>query len=152
MSSLYEVPKESVPVEITLINGEALRGEVYLYKDLDAPSGTRPLETLLCVDPDPFLPFKSNSGTYRLINKHQIVFIRTFESDEAIKGRTPWPAKSLVVYFISEQSMYGTIYPTVAEETRVSDIFNSGDLFIAIYHDRQKIVINRNHILYISSN
>lgn len=152
MNSLYEIPKLNIPVEISLINGEVLRGKVFIYQDLDEPGGKPTLEKLLSKEPEKFIPFQSTAGNYRLINKNQIIFVRTFEDNSDIRNRTPLSPQSLVVYFVNEQSMFGALYPTQAEESRVSDIMNNGDQFIAIYHDEQKIIINCDQIIYISSN
>lgn len=152
MTQNYEVPKLETPVEICLINSETLRGKIFLTKDAQAPGGTSTIELLLTKETGRFIPFLSDAGTHRLINKNQIIFIRTYQSDEEIRARTSLEPKTLVVYFSNKQSMFGIIYPTLVEESRVTDILNEGGQFIAIYHEEQKIVVNLDHIIYASSN
>ena len=40
----------------------------------------------------------------------------------------------------------------MVEESRVSDIINDYSDFIAIYQNAQKVIVNRNHIIYVNAN
>lgn len=152
MKNIYEIPKLEVQVEICLINKESLRGKIFIPEEMGMIGPEPSIEVFLSKVADKFIPFESGLGSYRLINKDQVTFIRTFQTNEEIKSRTPLDPQSLVVYFSNGQNVFGFIYPTQAEETRVSDILNQGDHFFAMYHEEQKIVINRNHIIYVGSN
>ena len=41
------------------------------------------------------------------------------------------------------------VYPTLVEESRVSDIINQEDDYLVVYEDSRKRIINRNHVVYV---
>lgn len=149
---MYEIPKISVPVEILLINNEAITGNMFVTEDLLSAEGNPLIEELLNQDEDRFFPFESTAGAYRLINKHQVIHIRTEQSDTEMRERTPIKPRNLVAHFTNDRTIYGLVYPTMAEESRVSDIINEDVDFIAIYQNAQKVIVNRNHIIYVNAN
>lgn len=149
---MYEIPKIEVPVQINLINNESLNGKMFIAEDLISAAGNPEIDEFLNEDPDLFFAFQSDGGVYRLINKHQITFIRTNQDDSEIKSQTPLEPRSMVVHFDSRDTIYGVVYPTLAEESRVSDILNQEDNFVTVYQNSQKLIINRNQIVYVNSN
>ena len=78
--------------------------------------------------------------------------IRTEQDDTEVKQQTSLPARNLIVYFTNERTVYGVVYPVLAEESRVSDIINQEDPFIVVYQNGQKLIINRDHIIYVNAN
>lgn len=149
---MYEIPKISVPVEILLVDSETISGKMFVTEDLVSAGGNPLVEEFLNDDPDQFFPFESDAGAYRLINKRQIAFIRTEQDDSEIREQTPIKPRNLVAHFTNERTIYGMVYPTLAEESRVSDIINQAEDFISIYQNGQKIIVNRNHIIYVNAN
>ena len=149
---MYEIPKISVAVELLLVNNETITGNMFVTEDIVSAGGNPLMEEFLNEDGDQFFPFESSAGVYRLINKQQVVFIRTDQTDSETKEKTPIEPKNLVAHLTNERTIYGLVYPTLAEESRVSDIINENVDFIAIYQDGLKIIINRRHVIYISAN
>lgn len=149
---MYEIPKIEVPVEVNLINNESLNGKIFIVEDLVSAAGNPEIDQFLNDDPDIFFAFQSDGGVYRLINKHQVTFIRTNQVDSEIKSQTPLKPRSMVVHFDSRHTIYGIVYPVLAEESRVSDILNQEDNFITVYQNGQKLIMNRNQIVYVNAN
>lgn len=149
---MYEIPKISVPVEILLVDNESIRGKMFVTEDLVSAGGNPLVEEFLNEDQDQFFPFESDAGAYRLINKKQVAFIRTEQDDSEIREQTPIKPRNLVAHFTNERTVYGLVYPTLAEESRVSDLINEPVDFISIYQNSQKIIVNRNHIIYVNAN
>ena len=149
---MYEIPKISVPVEVLLVDNETISGNMFVTEDLVSASGNPQVEEFLNEDDDRFFPFESTAGAYRLINKHQVVYLRTEQTDDEIKEQTPIKPRNLVAHFTNDRTIYGLVYPTLQEESRVSDIINEDVDFIAIYQNSQKIIVNRNHIIYVNAN
>ena len=150
---MYEIPKISVPVEILLVdNNEPIGGKMFVTEDLVSAGGNPLVEEFLNEDKDLFFPFESNAGVYRLINKSRVIWIRTEQDDGEIKVQTPIAPKNLVAHVTGEHTIYGIVYPTLAEESRVSDIINEDAEFIAIYQNGQKVIVNRDHIIYVNAN
>ncbi len=149
---MYEIPKISVPVEILLVDNDTIDGKMFVTEDLVSAGGNPLVEEFLNEDDDQFFPFESNAGAYRLINKNQVIWIRTEQDDEEIREQTPIKPRNLVAHFTNEQTIYGLVYPTLAEESRVSDIINEDEEFLAIYQNGQKVIVNRNQIIYVNAN
>ena len=149
---MYEIPKISVPVEILLMSTETISGNMFVTEDLVSAGGNPLVEEFLNEDEDTFFPFASTAGAYRLINKNHVVFIRTEQDDTEVKENTPIAPKNLVAHFTNDQTVYGLVYPTLAEESRVSDIINEHHVFISIYQNGQKLIVNKNHIVYVNAN
>jgi hypothetical protein len=149
---MYEIPKISVPVELLLMDSESVEGTMFVTEDLVSAQGNPLLEDFLNEDPDHFFPFESSAGAYRLINKDHLMMVKSSQDDEEIKTQTPLPPKNLVVHFTNARTVYGVVYPTLVEESRVSDIINQKSVFIVLYQNGQKLIINRNHIIYINAN
>jgi len=148
---MYEIPKITVPVEILLMNDDSLEGKVFITEDLISTTGIPLVEEFLNDDPNHFFPFESNGGAYRLINKDHLIMIRTEQDDQEVKQQTSLPAKNLVAYFTNGKTVYGVVYPVLPEESRVSDMINQEDDFIVVYQNGQKLIINRNHIIYVNA-
>lgn len=149
---MYEIPKIQVPVVLNLVNDEHIPGKMFITEDLVSPAGNPEVEDFLNDDPDYFFSFESDAGAYRLINKTQIVSIETEQDDTEIREQTPLEPRALVVHFTNDTTVYGVVFPTLAEESRVSDILNQEADFITIYRQGKKIVINRNQIVYANAN
>ena len=149
---MYEIPKISVPVELLLMDSETVEGTMFVTEDLLSAEGNPLVEEFLNENPVHFFPFESSAGAYRLINKDHLIMVKSSQDDEEIKNQTPLPPKNLVVHFTNARTVYGIVYPTLAEESRVSDIINQKDVFIVLYQNGQKLIINRNHIIYINAN
>lgn len=149
---MYEIPKISVPVEVLLADSEPISGKMFVTEDLLSAGGHPLVEEFLNEDDDIFFPFETDGGIYRLINKRQIAYIRTAQDDTEVREQTPIEPRNLVAHFANNRTIYGHVYPTLAEESRVSDLINVDDDFIVIYQNGQKIIVNRHHIIYINAN
>ncbi|MEM7364493.1 MAG: hypothetical protein AAF525_10750 [Pseudomonadota bacterium] len=149
---MYEVPKISVPVNLHLINDETIPGKLFISGDQFTPDGHPDISQFLNEEPTFFFSYESDAGAYRLINKHQLVFLETDQDDTEIKQRTPLTPKSLVLHFRNDTTLFGTVYPTTAEASRVSDLLNEDSDFLTVYRQGQKIIVNRAQIVYVNAN
>jgi len=149
---MYEIPKTEVPVEILLMNAESIEGNLFVTEDLLSAGGNPLLEELLNDSPEMFFPFVSRAGAYRLINKNHIVQIKCEQDDTEVKTQTPLPPRNLVIHFTNDRTVFGVVYPTLAEETRASDIINQDEQFLVLYQNGQKLIINRHHVIYANAN
>lgn len=148
---MYEIPKLEVPIVLHLTNREAIEGKIFVTYDLVSPAGNPKIDEFLNEGPD-FFSFESNAGAYRLVNKSQVVFVETEQTDQEVREQTPMDPRSVELHFIKDITVYGLLFPTMAEESRVSDILNQEDDFIAIYRQGMKVIINRNQVVYANPN
>ena len=148
---MYEIPKIQVPVTVQLVNNESITGHMFVTEDLVSPGGNPEVEDFLNTDSDYFFSFQSDRGAYRLVNKSQVVTIETDQSDEEIRSQTPLPPRSLVVHFTNGMTLYGHVYPLMAEESRVSDILNQKGDFISLFREGRKVIVNRGQVVYANA-
>ena len=149
---MYEIPKQQVPVVLYLANGETIRGKVFVAEELVSPAGNPDIDEFLNRHAPRFIPFQSEAGAWRLVNRGQVMYIETTQDDEEVRARTTLGPRALVLYFAHEVILYGTVYPTREEAARVSDILNESDNFLTIYRQGQKIIVNRSQVIYANAN
>ena len=149
---MYEIPKIAVPIVLHLSNDESIPGSVWVTEDLLSTNGTPLIEDFLNQEEDIFFSFRSDAGAFRLINKEHIIFIETEQDDTEVKSTTPFAPSTMVAHFANAQTLYGVVYPTLAEETRVSDFLNQPLKFLVLYRQQQKIVFNRDLFVYANAN
>ncbi|MDZ7684662.1 MAG: hypothetical protein U5O39_06345 [Gammaproteobacteria bacterium] len=149
---MYEIPKIQVPVVLHLINEESIPGKVFVTEDLVSPAGNPEVDDYLNEDPDQFFSFQSDAGAYRLVNKSQVVYMETNQDDAEIKAQTPLDPRSLVIHFVNATTLYGIVYPTLAEEARVSDILNAEGNFTTLFRQGRKLIINLDKVVYVNAN
>lgn len=149
---MYEIPKIAVSVVLNLTNDESIPGTVWITEDRISAMGNPQVEEFLNDDDDLFFSFQSDAGAFRLISKNHITYLETDQSDEEVKSNTPHQAHSVVAHFSNDQTLYGVIYPTLAEETRVSDLLNQPEQFLVLYRQEKKVIFNRHAIVYANAN
>ena len=149
---MYEIPKIQVPIVLHLVNDESIPGKMFVTEDLVSPGGNPEVEDFLNEDPDLFFSFESDAGAYRLINKAQVAYIETGQDDTEVRESTPLEPRPIVVHFSNHSTIYGVVFPTLAEESRVSDILNQTDNFITVYRQGRKLVMNRAQVIYVNAN
>ena len=149
---MYEIPKIAVSIILNLDNDESIPGTLWITEDLLSAMGNPLVEELLNNNDDMFISFQSEAGAFRLINKHHITYIQTEQTNEEVLSQTPHTPHSMVVHLNNEQILYGLVYPTQAEETRVSDLLNQRDQFQVLYRQDRKIIFNRACIVYANAN
>ena len=149
---MYEIPKIAVPIVLHLSNDESIPGSVWITEDLLSTKGTPLIDDFLNQEDDNFFSFRSDAGAFRLINKDHIIFIETEQDDKEIKESTPFAPSTMVAHFANAQTLYGVVYPTLPEETRVSDFLNQQLNFLVLYRQEQKIIFNRRLVVYANAN
>lgn len=149
---MYEIPKIAVPIVLHLSNDESIPGSVWVTEDLLSTNGTPLIEDFLNQEEDVFFSFRSDAGAFRLINKEHIIFVETEQDDTEVKSATPFAPSTMVAHFANAQTLYGVVYPTLAEETRVSDFLNQPLKFLVLYRQQQKIIFNRDLVVYANAN
>ena len=147
---MYEFPKIKVEAELTLVNGESINGSLFVTDDLVSAEGNPRIEEYLNDDPDTFFSFQVADGGYRLINKAHLVSARVGQDDAETRHQTPLSPRELTLHLATGDAVSGAVYPTLMEETRVSDIINQEEAFLVLFQDGKKLVINREQIISVS--
>ena len=149
---MYEIPKIATPVVINLVNDETISGFIWLTENFISSTGEARIEALLNQDEDRFFSFQSDAGAFRLINKQHVTFIETETDDTEIINLSTISPTTMVAHFVNEQTLFGMIYPSLPEESRVSDFLNLKSDFLVVYRQQKKIILNRNLIVYANAN
>jgi len=149
---MYEIPKIATPVVINLVNDETISGFIWLTENFISSTGEARIEALLNQDEDRFFSFQSDAGAFRLINKQHVTFIETETDDTEMISRSTISPTTMVAHFVNEQTLFGMIYPSLPEESRVSDFLNLKSDFLVVCRQQKKIILNRNLIVYANAN
>jgi len=78
---LYEIPKIVVDVEISLFTDERISGQIFVTEDRQTDAGDPSVAEFLNQDDDVFFPFAGGGSAYRLINKPQVCYLATTQTD-----------------------------------------------------------------------
>ena len=147
--SYYKVPKLEIEVVVDLLGGGLVKGSIFLNESLITYMGDPSLDDLLNGE-EPFFPFRHKDGQVSLINKHNVIYLKTWEQD-ALELVIPTKHLEVEIFFVNGESIAGTIHSDLPEDALwVSDFLNQEMHFLAIYRDDQKIIMNKDHILYIN--
>ena len=148
---MYQIPKIRVDVEVVLSGGQELKGAIFISENMISFTGKPRLEDFLNTD-ERFFPFSREDGGYSLLNKHRLVLLRSSEDDsQVLVEQLMLQPRDVAVFLRDEHSVKGVIYSNLPKESlRVSDFFNQKELFLPIYQDGRKIIVNTDEILYVN--
>ncbi len=146
----YRIEKVRRPVEVTLVNGHRLDGDVFVQTS--TRFGVGPEEPLdLLNDDEPFLPLVLGTGDAFLIHKAQIAIVgsRLPDGDDALDRAVVGMKVELTL--VDGSSHVGSIFPEVrADRQRLIDALNDISLsFVALFTTEQLRLVNRRHIAYV---
>jgi hypothetical protein len=138
----YRIEKVPHRVEITLVSGQVLEGDIFLQAFARFRTGPEePLDVLN--DADAFLPLRLETGELLVVQKAHIAVVNTAlpEGDDAVE--TGLIGMHMSVTFAHAGTISGSLFPEVrADRPRLVDFLNSTPLrFFPIFStDRQHIV------------
>lgn len=107
---MYEILKIGAAVKVLLVNNENTTGNIFITEALLSAPDIPLTEDFLNEADDRFLPFESAARAYRLLNKHQVVDIRTGPSCGQVSEQTPIKPRNQLAHFTKKgQSTVRTI-------------------------------------------
>ena len=145
----YKIQKVETKVDILMDSGQTTEVEEYILF-LDEFSRYRKgketiYEYLNKNQENQFVPMKDcRSGEFVILNLADIVYVREKE-----KFSTPSPQKVLLYFKDNRQLEVDHINPLPDSQSRVLDYLNQDVKFILFYHDKRKIFVNKNKIVFI---
>jgi len=146
----YFIEKEQLPVEITMVTGEELRGALFVQPTWPRPSIEFDAPALLNL-PEAYFPLMVPDGGTRLVAKHHVVLMRG-SSAEAEGGMESMGDPAQVVFQCSHDiTVCGELMiARVTSNTRVLDYLNRSDEeFILLHESAGAVLVNRSHIVLI---
>ena len=145
----FLVPKEHLPVGITLVTGEELSGSLFVQPTWRSPS----LEfdaTFLLNLPDAYFPLLLPDGKMRLVAKGQLVLMRgaATAAEESIPGD---PAPVTIRCSNGTEVRGNLIVARIQSNTRVLDFLNrTPDEFILLHEGSGTVLVNRRHVVLVT--
>ncbi len=144
--SNYQIPKLKIDVKLALLDEEIESGCVFLTETY---RGEATLESFLNHEGERFFPFRQEEGQVRLINKNNVVYLETDETEPVEKELLSSPI-GIEVVINQNMRVKGLIYSNLPADTlRVSDYINQDDRFLAIYAESGKYIVNMDRVLYV---
>ena len=146
----YFIEKEQLPVEVTLVTGEELRGALFVQPTWRRPSVEFDALVLLNL-PDAYFPIQLPNGTSRLVAKRHVVLIRGRDTEDDIRREELGDPAHVVVKCSNGDAVQGTILVTrVTSNSRVLDYLNhSAEEFVLLHEGDGTVLINRRHIVLV---
>ena len=95
---MYEIPKIAVDVEISLFTDERISGQIFVTEDRQTDAGDPSVAEFLNQDDDVFFPFAGGGSAYRLINKPQVCYLATTQTDREARSQPPFPITHDLLY------------------------------------------------------
>ena len=146
----YFIEKEQLPVEVTLVTGEELRGSLFVQPTWRRPSIEFDALVLLNL-PDQYVPVQLPDGSSRLIAKHHVVLVRGDGIEEEPASPDLGDPARVVVKCSNGDVVEGTnLIARITSNSRVLDFMNhSVEEFIPLHEGDGTVLINRRHIMLV---
>jgi hypothetical protein len=142
------IEKRTRSVTVRLSDGSTVEGEVFVGLLAARHSGPERVGGVLNSDED-LIPVKTGPGVV-LLNRDQIVLVRTDREDEDDELTTLGEARSVQIKTVAVGDIAGTVYVNLPQGSRVTDFFRQDLLFFPIFpQDDTVLYVNRRFILLI---
>ena len=147
----YQIPKLTIECKVFLSDGIELEGEVFIRENLVSHTGTPRLEDFLNQTKTRFFPFHQKDGDTLLIGKHRLVYLRSSEKDsDILEEELMLEPQPVTVHMAYGHNLEGSIYAMLPKDaSRVSDFFNQQEVFLSLYQEDDKVVINTDMIVWV---
>ncbi|MDB4898395.1 MAG: hypothetical protein JWN53_203 [Gemmatimonadetes bacterium] len=147
----YRIEKVRRPVELTLVNGHRIDGEVFCQATARFHNGPEEPLDLLNDDDDCFLPLVGSDGEVRLVQKSQLAIVACplpagdDDVDTGVLGMR------VELTLIDGSAHVGSVFPELpAGRDRLVDFLNDTPLrFLALFTADKLRLVNRAHIAYV---
>jgi hypothetical protein len=147
----YRIEKVRRAVEVTLVNGHRIDGDVFCQAT--ARFHNRPEEPLdlLNDEEDPFLPLVGSDGEIRLVQKAQIAIVACAVPAGDDDVDTGVLGMRVEFTLIDGSAHVGSVFPELpAGRDRLVDFLNVTPLrFLALFTADRLRLVNRVHIAYV---
>jgi hypothetical protein len=144
----YFIEKEQLPVEVTLVTGEELRGCLFVQPNWRKASVEFDALVLLNL-PDSYFPLQLADGSTRLISKGHVVLLRggaTEADGEQLGDPAPVVVRCTNGVVVQGNLMLTRVSPSV----RVLDYLNrSVEEFILLHEGSRMVLVNRRHVVLV---
>lgn len=146
----YFIEKEQLPVEITMVTGEELRGALFVQPTWRRPSVEFDAPGLLN-SPDEFFPLQLNDGGTRLVAKHCMVLMRGSTAEPEAGTEALGDPVQVVIQCSSDITVRGELTITRSKSNmRLLDYLNrSSEEFILLHEYAGAVLVNRRHIALV---
>ena len=146
----YFIEKEQLPVEITMVTGEELRGSLFVQPTWRRPSIEFDAPVLLNL-PEQYFPLQLPDGGTRLVAKNHVVLMRGRLAESEGGMETLGDPAQVVIQCSSDITVRGELMiARVTSSMRVLDYLNrSAEEFILLHEVDGAVLVNRRHIVLV---
>lgn len=148
--SEYFIEKSLLPVAVTLVTGEEVRGSLFVQPSWRQPSIEVDALVLL-KHPDAYFPVQLPDGTSRLVAKRHVVLLRGRTSDEAVGSDELGEPAEVVIKCANAEAVQGTLMISkLTSNSRVLDFLNhASEEFMVLFENDGTALINRRHVVLV---
>lgn len=140
--SIYRVEKAEQNVVLFQADGSVMKGVVFLSASAYSHVGRQGLLELL-QEKDPFFPFRSENGEFKVASKRNITHIRyqpeSKEPDYCALGKP----ETVSITFVGGEQLHGVIIIDLPEgRKRLLDFINAAAGFFEVQSDDARYLVN----------
>lgn len=145
----YRIEKVRHRVELTLVNGKRLEGDIFLQAFARFRAGPEePLDVLN--DADAFLPLVLSTGELLVVQKAQIAVVATELPPTDESAETGVLGMRVEITLVNGETRSGSVFPEVrADRPRLVDFLNDTPLrFLPLFAAEHLLLVSRKHVAY----
>jgi hypothetical protein len=147
----YFIEKRRLPVELELVSGTRLSGDLFIQSSWRGPSVLEDAPEYMNAQEE-FFPLQTSDGATQLIARRHVVVLKVASTESREGGILLGDPVRVAVQLSTGSRVAGTllIEPLTAH-TRVLDFLNyTHEPFLTLHDPEGDLVVNRAHILSIS--
>jgi len=140
--SVYRVDKREQPVVLFQADGSVMKGVVFLRTGTYSQVGQQTLADLLD-EKDGFLPFRTDSGSFCVVNKKTITHLR-YQPDDSkmVQVATVHPSEVQISFAGGEQLCGWIAVAMPAGHNRLLDFINAASGFFPLHGGEAHYLVN----------
>lgn len=150
MRNEYFIEKRRLPVEIELVTGERVAGDLFIQASWRGPSVLEDAPEFMNSG-DAFFPLQLADGSTRLLSKRHVTVLRCPASEARMPSETIGDPASVSLELRNGSVITGTLMiEALAPNARVLDYLNrSTESFVTLFDDSGDVLVSREQIVSV---
>jgi hypothetical protein len=151
MHNEYFIEKRRLPVEVELVSGEHVGGDLFIQASWRGPSVLEDAPEFMNAS-EPFFPLQLANGSTRLLAKEHVSLVKAPPTEDADGAAMYGVPASVTMELRNGSNVTGTlIIEALAPNMRLLDYLNRvTDPFITLHDPAGMLLVNRHHVVSVT--
>jgi hypothetical protein len=144
----FFIEKRRLPVEVELVSGERLGGDLFIQSSWRGPSILEDAPEYMNAN-EPFFPLQLADGSTRLIARRHVLVLKAPPPDYERNEEQLGDPVTVSIQMSNGSTIRGTLFvEAMSPRARVLDYLNRvHDAFLILHDSSGDLVVNRSHII-----